>query len=148
MSSWGCNNLVIKGTFLFISIQDVRRFNTLVVKTIRLNCWDFSRIFSNKELCEISNLRSFTSVQILNDALMLHFLCTNPSNTVLTRQQMQHAISFYRFPDKIIFIDDSRRRIGRSSFINWAKWISKLIPFEWLLMNTVTFKRTLKRTTP
>jgi len=131
-----------------LSYQDVRRFNTLVMKTIRLNCRDFSHISSNKELCEMFKLRSFTLVRILNDAQMLHFLCTYPANTILTTQLMQHAISFSRFPDRIAFIDDSRRRIGKSSFINRAKRISELIPFEWLPMNTATFKRTMKRTTP
>jgi len=131
-----------------LSYQDTRRFNTLVMKIIRLNCHDFSNIFSNGELCEMSNLRSFNSVRTLNDAKMLHFLCTNTSNTLQTTRLMIHSISFSRFPNKLSFIDDSSRRIGRTSFVNRSKKISESIPFEWWPMGHITFNRTLKSITP
>jgi len=109
-----------------------RRLNTLVLKTIRLNCRDFNRIFTNKELCEMSELRSFNSAGIVNDALKLFTLCTNPTNTILTTRLMQQSVSFSRFPDRISFVDYSRKCIGCTSFINRSKRKNELIPFKWL----------------
>ncbi len=41
------------------------------------------------------------------------------------------AISFRRQGNRLLFFDSSSKRIGRHSFINRARYISELIPFEW-----------------
>jgi len=101
--------------------QDVRRLHALIFKTIRINCRDFSRIFRNKDLCEMSELRCFNLAWTVNDILKLHTLCTNPTNSILTTRLIQQSISFSRFPTKIAFADYSTRQIGGSSFINRSK---------------------------
>jgi len=118
------------------------------MKKIRLNCKDFNRIFRNKELCEMSELRSYNSARIVNDPLMLFAIDTNPTNTVLTIRLMQESVSFFRFPNKISFVDYSRKCIGRSFFVNRCKSICKLIPFEWLQLNASVFKKKLKISVP
>jgi len=120
-----------------VNQQDARRLNAIVFKTIRLNCRDFSHIFRNKDLCDMSELRSFNSARTVNDALMLHYLCTNPTNSILTTRLIQQCISFSRFPSRIAFIDYSNRRIGRTSFVNRAKKICDSIPFDWLHLSTI-----------
>jgi len=113
---------------------------------IRLNCRDFLRIFSNHEICEMSGIRSFNSVRIINDTAMLHYLCTNTTNTVLTIWLMQRSLSFSRYPDNKGFIDMSCKQICRQSFINRAKRICKLIPFKWINLRAPVFKNHMKCT--
>lgn len=128
--------------------HDARRLGALVFKTIRLNCRDFNNIFRNKDLCVMSDLRSFDSARTVNDALMLYALCTNPSNTLLTTRLIQQSLSFSRFPARIAFVDYSNRRIGRSSFINRSKRICESIPFDWLHLSARVFKAKLKNAIP
>jgi len=131
-----------------LSFQDNRRLNSLIYKVIRLNCRDFSKILSNREICDKTLIRSFNSARIVNDSLMLHSLCTNPTNTLLTIRLMQNSVSFSRFPNKIAFHDQSRKRIGKNSFANRAKYISELIPYEWVTINSKIFRRRIKASVP
>jgi len=124
-----------------LSYSDLRRVNALLFKTIRLHCWDFSRIFRNSELCDMSKIRSFNSTRILRDMITLHRLCTNPSNTILTLRLIEQSYSSSRFPAKLGFFDLSLKRVGRSSFINRSKRIAELITFHWTDLSTHTFKR-------
>jgi len=131
-----------------VSYQDNRRLNTLIYKVIRLNCRDFSRILSNNAICNKTRIRSFNSARIVFDALMLHSLCTNPTNTLLTIRLMQNSVSFSRYPNKLAFHDLSRKRIGKNSFANRAKYISKLIPYEWVTISFKTFRQLIRSTVP
>jgi len=96
----------------------------------------------------MSEIRSFNSARTVIDAVMLFTLCTNPTNTILTTRLMQQSLSFSRFPNKISFTDYSRKRIGRTSFINRSKGINEKIPFEWLHLDVRLFKKKLKSTIP
>jgi len=131
-----------------VTAKDLRRLNTLLFKIIRLHCRDFSRILSNAELCQSTNLRSFNSIKLLRDTTMLHGLCSNPSNTPLTLRLIEQSISSSRFPKKLIFYDNSLRRPGRQSFINRAKRIAELIPFDWVDLNRQSFIKSIKISTP
>jgi len=131
-----------------ISSKDLSRLNTLMFKIIRMHCRDFSRIFSNRELCQTSQIRSFNSVRILRDTNTLHSLCTNPTNTLLTLRLIQQSYCHSRFRNRISFFDNSQRKIGRNSFVNRSKRIAELIPFEWADLNRYAFKRRIAQTVP
>jgi len=49
-----------------------------------------------------------------------------------------------RFPGNIYFYDNSIKRVGRSLFINRAKWISETIPFPWPYLSFHIFKTHMK----
>jgi len=96
-----------------LSTQDNRRLNSLIYKFIRLNCRDFSRILSNREICNRTLIGSFNLARIVFDALMLHSLCTNPTYTLLTIRLMQHSVRFSRFPNKMVFQETYREKFLR-----------------------------------
>jgi len=126
-----------------LSVKGLRRVNTLLFKTIKLHCRDFSRLLSNSELCSTINLRSFNSVRIIRDTTLLHDLSTNLTNTRLTQ-----SFCSSRFPDRLSFFDNSQWRVGKGTFINRAKWIADLIPFVWANLNKITFKRLIYNASP
>lgn len=131
-----------------VSSSDNRRLNSLIYKAIRLNCRDFSRILSNREICNNTQIRSFNSARIVTDAIMLHTLCTNPINTLLTIRLMQHSVSFSRYPNKLAFHDLSRKRVGKNSFANRAKFICELVPYEWVTISSKSFRKRIKSSIP
>jgi len=132
----------------FLHLQPTVPFLISFILRSQPECWDFSRILSNREICNKTLIRSFNSARIVTDTLMLHSLYTNPTNTLLTIQLMQNSVSFSRFPNKIVFHDLSRKRIGKNSFGNCAKYISELIPYEWVTINSKTFRHCIKTSAP
>ncbi len=47
-----------------------------------------------------------------------------------------------------IFNDYSRKKIGRTGFVNRAKYIAELLPFEWLNLIDTSFRRNLNLILP
>jgi len=131
-----------------ISHNDHRRLSSLLFKIVRLHCRDFSNIFSNKQLCERTSIRSLTSLRILADCNMLFKLVLYPLNTEITLRLIQQTSFSARFPNRLIFFDFSCKRIGRTSFINRSKRISELIPFEWNHLSIQQFRKRMKTVTP
>jgi len=127
---------------------DRKRLNTLLLKVIRLNCRDFSKILTNRELFEGTKIRSFESLRIIADTIMLHKLITMPTNTELTVRLLQQTTYNPRYPNRIIFCDFSTKRIGHQSFVNRAGQVADLIPFPWSDLNTINFKKMIKASTP
>jgi len=138
MPVWGGN----------LNTIDRRRLNTLLFKVVRLHCRDFSRILTNKELCETAKIRSMDSIRIISDAKQLHGIVTSFTNTQLTLRLIQQTTVGRRYPDNLVFCDFSRKKIGSQSFINRAKRISELIPFAWIDLSPALFSIRMKRTTP
>jgi len=87
-------------------------------------------------------------MQILADALMMVDVTTSPTNHDLTVRLIQHCTFSSRFPNKILFFDYSFKKVGHSSFVNRAKFVSKLIPFEWIDTAPIDFKRLMTASTP
>jgi len=109
-----------------LSVRDTRRLSACLNRTLRLHCFDFQRTKSNRELYEISNIRSFRSLSRLYDAKMLHKIVTQCDNLGLVSRLALQSVFFLRFPGCIAFSDLSRKRIGLNSFINRAKKICDL----------------------
>jgi len=131
-----------------ISANDNRRLSSLLFKIIRSHCRDFSNIFSNKQLCDRTGIRSLTSLRILADTNMLFKLITHPLNTEITLRLIQQSTFSARFPNRLIFFDFSYKKVGILSFINRSKKVSELIPFNWHQMSLYQFKRSMKLVTP
>jgi len=131
-----------------LNVRDVKRIDEVIFKTLRLHCRDFNRTLTNFELCMKSKVRSFVSLKIVNDAIMLQRLCNNPSNTDLTVRLILQSFLLSRHPERINFFDTSTKRIGRTSFVNRSKSISELIPFAWSDLECDIFKRKIKEAIP
>jgi len=131
-----------------ISSVDARRLDSVIYRALRQHCFDFNRTLSNQELCQRTGIRSFKSLRVLADTHMLHNLCTLQHNTVLLTRLLTQSYTLQRFPNRVQFFDFSSRRIGKSPFINRAKFISELIPFCWIDLATVKFKMKMKIATP
>jgi len=131
-----------------INASDTRRINTLLFKIMRLYCKDHNRTLTNRELCLTSGLRTFNSMRIVTDAVMLHNLFVTPINTNLTLRLIEQCSFNSRYPQRPFFFDYSVKQVGRNSFINRAKRIAELIPFTWPDMSRATFKFQMKTVTP
>jgi len=131
-----------------LSQFDVNRINKILFKIMRIHCFDHQRRKTNRELCEQAQMRNFTSMRIVGDAVMLHRLCRDPENSYLTTRLIEQSSFSLRMPERILFFDYSARRIGGTSFVNRAKRISELIPFPWPDLSYHAFKTRMKKQTP
>jgi len=131
-----------------LSSLNINRFNKIIFKVLRLHTFDRERSLTNRELCERSGTRNFQSMSILNDTIMLHRLCCNPMNTIITTRLIEQTFTLSRFPARIHFYDTSKRRVGRTSFINRAKKIAESIPFPWPDLSYHVFKTRIKSCVP
>jgi len=131
-----------------LTSRDTDRLSACLNKTLRLHCFDFLKTKTNSDLCRESNIRSFKSLRTLYDAKMLFKLVTQCDNLSLTSRLTSQPIFYLRFPGRMSFSDISRKRVGRNSFMNRAKFIAETIPFEWLDMSPTMFALTLKRRMP
>jgi len=125
-----------------------QKLDRVIFKIYRFYCRDFKRLLSRFEVCRRTKLRSFKSLRLINDAIMLHRLYSDPSNTTITIRFIDQAFSLSRFPDRIGFFDTSQKRIRKSSFVNRSKYIAETIPFIWSNMTHNLFKTKIKATTP
>jgi len=70
--------------------------------------------FSNELITQrderYKNSESLTSMRILADSLMLYKLTTSPTNHDLTVKLIQHCTFSSRFPNKILFFDNSFKK--------------------------------------
>jgi len=94
-------------------------------------------------------------LRILNDALTLLSLYVKylslyaePSNTQLVVRLSQQGVFNFKFPDQLSFYEESKRQTGQMSFINHAKGISELIPFEWTTLTKPKLKMKMKEAIP
>jgi len=109
---------------------------------------DLPNCFFKNTSNESSNIRSLTSMRVLADSLMLFKLTTSPTNLDLTLRLIQQCTFLSRYPNKIVFFDYSYKRVGHTSFINRSKVIAELIPFEWIDLTLVQFKKQMMECTP
>lgn len=56
----------------------------------------------------------------------------------------EQSYNLDRFPGNVYFFDYSKKRVGRSSFINRTKLVSELVPFKWLDIPRVKMKTQMK----
>jgi len=135
---WGAN----------ISHEENRRLSSLMFKIVRLHYRDFTNILSNREICELTSIRSLTSIRILADCNLLHKFIKFPMNSEITLRLIQQTSFSARYPNRLIFFYFSCKKIGKTSFINRTKKIAERIPFEWLNLSAFTFKKKMKESTP
>jgi len=131
-----------------VSQQDSKRINALIFRTLRMHCFDYQRTLLKQELCNITGCRSFKSMRIISETFQLHQLCTEVLSTPLTVRLMEQSYTLNRMPNRVFFFDYRMHRIGRTSFVNWAKFISKLILFDGMQCLRQFFKFKMKQVTP
>jgi len=132
----------------FLTQRQCQKLDRVIFKIYRFYCRDFKRLLSRFEVCRRTRLRSFNSLRLINDAIMLHRFYSDPSNTTITIRFIDQAFSLSRFPDRIGFFDTSQKRIGKSSFVNRSKYIAETIPFIWSNMTHDLFKTKIKAAIP
>jgi len=79
---------------------------------------------------------------------MLHTLIRFSNTTTLILRLIKQSVSPSRFPQKPRFFDNVKCKSGDTLFVNRAKRISELIPFDWLDLSSSNFKLKMKVATP
>ena len=102
----------------------------------------------NKKHYEVAGLRSLTSLFAVADCSLLYKLCVGMGVEPLCERLMAQCHTSNRNPNKLFFFDYSRLWVGRSSFVNRAKLIAELIPFDWLNLSPLAFKNKIKQRFP
>ncbi len=102
---------------------------------------------SNREVYIRSAMCSFTSLATVADCSLLFKFSTSFVDP-LSERLMSQCHTSSRFPNKLVFFDYSLTRIGRSSFVNRSKYISELIPFDWINLTVESFKKKIKSGVP
>jgi len=87
-----------------LTVTELKRINTLGFKILRHHYFDYNRHLSKRELCARSNIRLFTSLKVINDTIMLHGLCRNPTNLELTVCLIQQPFFSPQITLKAIFL--------------------------------------------
>jgi hypothetical protein len=131
-----------------LSSTQRRRIDSCFFKMIRLLCRDFRGKISRAKLISDSGMRSLRSTFIERDAKLLHKICTELKPEPLVERLLSQCYIQARRENRLFFYDYSYKKVGRTSFINRAKYIAELIPFEWLNLNEVSFHNKMKSTIP
>jgi hypothetical protein len=127
-----------------ISLKLKSRLDSCYFKVLRLLCWDFKGKKSRSALLAQSNMTSLRAIFYQRDALLLHKLCTTLIPDPIVGRLISQCHFTSRLGNRLLFFDYSSKRIGRQSFINRAKLISELIPFEWTHLSAPAFKTIIK----
>jgi len=105
-----------------------------------MHTFTFDRATSNAELYSRANIRSFDSLRKMQDAIFLYKLVCLPTCSSLTERLFSQITFSIRFPGRPIFLDMSRKRVGKNSFINRAKTIQ----FDWTDLSLTQFISAIK----
>jgi hypothetical protein len=120
-----------------------RRLESSYYKILRLLCRDFKGTESREKLLSKSCMMSLRSLFVVRDTKLLHKLCTEMRPEPLIERLLSQSFVQSRRENRLFFYDYSTMKIGRASFINRAKYISELMPFEWLNLSPMSFHRKL-----
>jgi hypothetical protein len=99
-----------------------------------------------KDIAEIRDatcMMSLRSLFVVRDTKLLHKLCTEMRPEPLIERLLSQSFVQSRRENRLFFYDYSTMKIGHASFINRAKYISELLPFEWLNLSAMSFHRKL-----
>ena len=124
------------------------RLDSSFFKILRLLCRDFEARKSRLLLLEKSSMQSLRTIFFCRDAKLLHTLCHDLRPEPLAERLLSQCHFLTRLGNRPHFFDYSAKKIGRNSFINRAKYISEMIPFEWPDMSSPLFSIKIKATTP
>ncbi len=94
---------------------------------------------SQEKLLVDSRMRSYRSLFVLTDVKLLHRLWTSLNPEPIIERPLSQCYTQSRQDSKLYFYDCSTRKSIRASFINRAKYIAELKPFEWLQLSDNSF---------
>ncbi len=78
------------------------------------------------------------------DASLLRKFCTILKPEPIVERFISQCYFMSRLGNRLLFFNYGSKRIGWHSFINRAKCISELIPFEWTNLRPLAFKFKIK----
>ena len=125
-----------------------KKLESCYFKILRLLCRDNKGKMHRNDLIAASGLKSLRSLLVARDARLLHTLCTTLHPEPLVERLLSQCFYHSRNENKLFFYDYSLRKVGRASFINRAKYIAELIPFEWTHLSVPSFRNALKSILP
>jgi len=131
-----------------LSYSAKKRLESCFYKALRMQVRDFRGELSRITLVNMSGIMSLRSIFILRDTCLLHRLCTSGLCDSLGSLLMAQCHFSVRKPNSLYFFDYSKRKVAKNSFINRAKFIAELIPFEWSHLGQKTFISLMKRMVP
>jgi hypothetical protein len=124
------------------------RLESCYFKILRLLCRDYKGRESRSTLLAKSGMASLRSIFISRNARLLHTFCYNLLPEPIAECLLSQCHFLTRLGNRPHFFDYSNKKIGRNSFINRAKHISELIPFEWSHLNPHSFNCKIKSIIP
>jgi len=126
----------------------IKRLSRQLNKVVRMHTFTFDRSISNAELYRKANIRTFDSLRTMQDAIFLYKLVCLPTCSSLTERLFSQITFSIRFPGRPIFLDLSRKRVGKNTFINRAKSIAETIRFDWTDLTLLQFISAIKKQIP
>jgi hypothetical protein len=114
-----------------IPLKLKRRLDSCYCKVLRLLCRDFNGLKSWPVILKQIGLVSLRAIFFRRDASLLKYLCTTLKPDPIVECLISQCLFTTRQGNRLLFFDYAFKRIGRLSFINQARYISELIPFEW-----------------
>ncbi len=102
---------------------------------------DFRGKMSREKLFVDSGMRSLRSLFVKRDVKLLLRFCTSLKPEPIIERPLSQCYTQSRPDNKLYYYYYSTRKSSRASFINRAKYIAELIPFEWLQLSNNSFHR-------
>jgi hypothetical protein len=124
------------------------RLDSSYYKVLRLLCRDYKARISRTTLLDKSGMFSLRSMFVCRDAKLLHTLCYNLRPEPLAERLLSQCHFLTRLGNRPHFFNYSARKVSRNSFINRAKYISELIPFDWIDVRPEVFSTKIKSSVP
>jgi hypothetical protein len=121
-----------------------KRLDSCYFKVLRLLCRDFKGSKSRPVILNQTGMVSLRAIFFRRDASLLYYLCTTLKPDSIVVRLISQCYFISRQSNRLLFFDSSSKRIGRHSFINRARYISELIPFEWSHLNPPAFKSKIR----
>ncbi len=131
-----------------VTSKEIKKLGVNLNRVLRLLCKDYADRLSNYDLNTKSDIHSVPLLRAVADSTMLFKLCTGMVVEPLCERLKSKCVVSQQLPKKLQFFEYSRIRIGRNSFMNWAKYICESITFDWADMSFPAFKAKLRLSTP
>ncbi len=114
------------------SVKSMQRMRSLYNKFLRLQCKDFSKLLSNRELLIKLEMRSLDSLFTSQCCKTLHNICYNLVPDQLVLSIFSRGYYNDRYPNRLFFPRCNSKVVGMNSFTNRLRSLEGVLRFEWL----------------
>jgi len=119
------------------------KLRSVYFNVIRILVRDFELQLNRKKLLSKCSLERLYDILIKKNPMFIFKLTRFIEPAALAGTFLSKAYVHDRTPDKMIFFDTTRTRIGRSCITNLAKNIAESWTFDWIGLPILTFKNPL-----